>query len=464
MYRHGHIVVTLIAGETLPHVPNHLDCLVGAGRATGRLDGGPIERAIVRWAGGCRCTGVFHARRSLGRIGEQHVGFDDLEERLGLSRTYQIELATPERTRAVVGALRDLAQIETAVEQTLATVPFAVAPPVRSAIHRLTRDDAERPHHRVRAAEALAMEPGIEGVTVGIVDSGVALGHEELQRKLLAGFDTVDLGLGEVGDGLRLVGDSRGTDFSPRDDAGHGCHVAGVIGAQGWRIPPGIAGHCLLLPIRVLAGAEIGQTGRRTGVGALPDIDAGLKVCVDLGADVINMSFGTPASLVDPAGPPPHQAVVRYADLQGCVLVAAAGNSGKRQRFYPSALPEVLAVGSLGEDNRRSSFSTWGDHLALCAPGERIVSLGRHGYKVSTGTSHAAPFVAGAAALLVSRARRRGARLRGEDVRSLLVRSATPLAPTGFDPEVGYGLLNAAAALEHLDRAWAAGESLGRST
>src|SRR6185437_13864980 len=88
------------------------------------------------------------------------------------------------------------------------------------------------PHERVRAPQAHQLEPGDERVTVGLVDTGISIGHPELQRKLLAGYDTVDLGLDEAA-GLRLVGDSRGADFTPTDDVGHGTHVGGIVAATG---------------------------------------------------------------------------------------------------------------------------------------------------------------------------------------------------------------------------------------
>ncbi len=178
-----------------------------------------------------------------------------------------------------------------------------------------------------------------------------------------------------------------------------------MIGAHGWGIPRGVGGRCLLLSIRVLAAARQ-PSGGVVGIGDLTNIDAGMKVCVDLGADVINMSFGTAAADIDPHGPLPHAAIVRYASAANCVLVAASGNTGRKEVFYPAALPEVIAVGSVGAGGERSPFSTYGDHIALCAPGERIVSAGRDGYEEASGTSFAAPFVSGAAALLVSRARR----------------------------------------------------------
>ena len=295
------------------------------------------------------------------------------------------------------------------------------------------------------------MEAGNESVTIGVVDTGITLGHPEMQRKLLAGYDTVNLGMGRMSDGVKLVGDSRGSDFNPTDEVGHGSHVAGIIGAQGWRIPRGIGGRSFVLPIRVLAAAQSGNRAKPMGIGGLADINAGLKCCVDLGATVINMSFGTPASSINRDDPLPHAKVIRYAEHYGCVLIAAAGNSGIEEKYYPAALPEVIAVASVDKLNRRSSFSTYGDHILISAPGERIVSTGLKGYMVSSGTSHAAPFVTGVAALLVSRARRSGKSLNGADVKRILKASAETLNG-GFSNETGYGFLNAVSALRHLDR------------
>jgi subtilisin family serine protease len=231
----GHLQVTLRLGDTLAHVPNHMDYLIGAARPAGRLDGnGPIDHALREYGGGgFRALGVYASRRSLDKVGEKHTRFDDLEETIGLSRTYKIELADHEKAGDAVKALRDLEGVEMAVEQCLATTPrdadaeaLAGSTAPRS---KLTRRDAQVPHDRVRAPEALSLEPGDERVTVGVVDTGVSLGHRELQRKLLSGVDTVDLGMGNVNSQVSLVGDSRGTDFNPSDEVGHGCHVAGII-------------------------------------------------------------------------------------------------------------------------------------------------------------------------------------------------------------------------------------------
>jgi subtilisin family serine protease len=440
--RSRHLLLKLRAGEAPEHVPCHLDHLVGAARRVSSLDGGPIDGAL-RIAGGFRALGVYHAAASLGRVGEQALRWSHAEEELGLARTYQVEIADAASAERVVDRLRSLASVESAHVQTLATAPFSAA-----AVDAVT-DSAWIPHERIHAAEAHRLEPGDERVTVGLVDTGISLGHPEFQRKLLAGYDTVDLGVDEAS-GLRLVGDSRGKDFTPSDAVGHGSHVGGVVGATGWDLPPGIAGLSLMLPVRVLAAALVKDGTRPAGIGAEANINAGFKVAVDLGATVLNLSFGTSEHDLDPEAPKPQADVVAYAHRNGCVLVAASGNSGAAERYYPAALPEVIAVGSVGGDGRRSSFSSYGEHVALCAPGERIVSCGLRGLKEGSGTSYAAPFVTGAAALLVARARRRGRTLTPPEVRALLVSSATPL-PGAPATEVGSGLLDAEAALRRLD-------------
>jgi subtilisin family serine protease len=444
--------VTLRPGVAPDHVPTHLDLLAGAARHASVFRIAALDRVLSTWGGGARIAATYHARRSLGRFGSHHLGYNDLEERLGMSRTYRVQISDTSRTGDVIAALRALAAVDTVSVQQLATIPFEAlpsdAPPAgRDAALRAARE----PHHRVHAFEAHALEPGDERVTTAVVDTGVVVGHPELQRKCLAGYDTVDLGMGQLNSEVKLLGDSRGYDYNPNDEVGHGCHVAGIIGAQGWEIPRGVGGRTLILPLRVLAAAMKAQGSRRMGVGALSDINAGMKVAVDLGADVINMSFGTPASSVDAPATLPHERVIRYATHHGCVLVAAAGNSGAEERFYPAAHPDVIAVASVDGSGRRSRFSTFGEHLALCAPGENIVSAGRRGYQMSSGTSFAAPFVAGAAALLVARARAAGVNLGGARVRDLLIRSATRLGAGGYCRETGHGLLNVAAALRLFD-------------
>ncbi|MBK7616748.1 MAG: S8 family serine peptidase [Burkholderiales bacterium] len=458
MKRAGHLMLTLRSGEAPRHVPAHLDCLAGAGRPASRLDGGRIDAALSRYGGGARIESIYHARRSLGRFGEHHANFDDQEEALGLSRSYRIQLGDGEGDESVVAALRDLAAVEAVSVQLLIRTEDvmhdnSVLPDMKL---------ARQPHEQINAIAALAMEAGDERVTTAVVDTGIVIGHPEFQRKCLAGYDTVDIGMGRVGDKLKLVGDSRGLDYNPYDEVGHGCHVAGIIGAQGWHLPRGVGGRSLLLAVRVLAGALDERRGKRVGVGCQPDIDSGMKVAADLGADVINMSFGTPASSLDPAAPVPHRSVVAYASSMGCTLVAAAGNSGIEEIIYPAALSEVICCASVDAKGRRSSFSTQGDHVTLAAPGEQILSCAQRGYQVSSGTSFAAPFVSGVASLMKARAMRAGSRLDGAQTKALLIDSCKPLGTGGFSRDTGHGQLDALAALQALDR-WLQGKKGRRS-
>lgn len=437
MRRPGHLLLELEAGEDRPFVPAHVDCAIVAAVPAATLDrGGRIDRALGG-RGAFRVRGLFHARGSLGRVGQQASGWDDVEHETGVATSFAVELADTGGTDAAVDRLRGAPRVRAVSVMPLATTLRVTGGPGGPP----TRAEISRPFEQVRAYEAHAVEPGDERVRVAVIDTGVALGHPELRARLLAGYDTVDLSGGALGPGSRLLGDASGRDFVPQDEVGHGSHVAGVIGAVGHRVPPGVGGHSLLLPVRVLAAAVSGSSGP-AGVGSTLDIDAGLKLGVDAGADVVNLSLGTPESDVDPEGPRPHGAAVRYARARGTVLVAASGNSGRTERYYPACLEGVLAVGAVGPDGGLAPFSTRGTHVTIHAPGEAVVGLGLRGYRRSSGTSHASPFVAGAAALLVARARRSGRIPTPEAVMEALVHAATG------DPPV----LDVVRALAEIDR------------
>lgn len=446
MKRAGHLLLKLRAGCPFGHVPAHLDVMAGACRPLNHVDGGGrIDACLRRHTDGSRVQRVFHARRSLGHMGEQGSAFNDSEKCLGLDRILEIEIADPRHTANLIADLRALDQVEWVCQENLSRALQG------NAAQAFDQHALWVPHERVNAPRALAMEAGDRNIIVAVIDTGVALDHPELTQRLRAGFDTVDLGMGMVAGGIRLVGDSRGRDFCPRDETGHGTHVAGILGARGLQVPPGVAGRASLLPVRALAAAALDEHGEQLiGVGGIADIDAAIKVAVDLGATVLNMSFGTPASQLDPNAPPPHTDITRYALEQGAIPVAAMGNSGKLEAFYPAALPNVIAVGSMNQHNQRSAFSTRGEHITLCAPGEDVVSLAMQGYQASTGTSHAAPFVAGTVALMAARARRGGRSLDAATASRLLAHSASG-GPGSHNPDTGHGMLDAAAALRALD-------------
>jgi subtilisin family serine protease len=441
MIRTGHILLKLKEGiET--RLPAHLDVLDGAARAGGSVDGrGPVDQAILARTSGLRAKRCFHASESLARVGNRNVHYNATELSLGLPNVLSLQIADAECTHEVVSELRDLVEVAWVMAEPLATVPFR-APRARAGALAATAA-AEL----VGADEALAMEPGSRAVAVAVIDTGVTLEHVEFERRLRSGYDTVDLGMGRVADGVSLVGDSLGRDFCARDETGHGSHVAGIIGARGLSMQRGIAGRSPLIPIRALAAAQSGDSAV-FGVGALSDIDAAIKVAVDMGAKVLNMSFGTSRAETDPSGSLPHIDSIAYAVAEGCIPVAAMGNSGAEEEFFPAALPSCIAVGAMTLAGKRAEFSTTGVHIALCAPGEDIWSASLGGYADSSGTSHAAPFVSGAAALLAARAARRGHDLTEAEARAALCLSAAGDSP---NLETGWGMLNIPAALRHLD-------------
>lgn len=440
------LLLTLRLGEMPEHVPG-LRAVHGYGTPPADfVDGGVIDR-LLRHHGGAARVARLHSARV--RRAERNVAgarrFDDAEQLSGVARVLRIEVREAGRMPALLAALAELPMVERVVPDHLCHAPFDTLP-----------DDGALPRHgdpgwaqaAVRLPQALRMEAGDPAIVVGLADTGVALHHAELDARLRPGFDSVDLDPDAVG-GLTLVGDFRRRGQRPDDDVGHGTGCAGILVARGAGMPAGGAGLCGLTPVRVL-GAAVGPDAKRFGVGALDNIDAGMKRLVDLGVKVINMSFGTPDSLLAGDAPRPHEEVIRYALARGVILVAASGNSGRSERFHPATHEGVIAVGAVDAGLQPASFSTRGEHVALCAPGRDIVTCGLDGYQRATGTSFAAPFVAAVCALMASRAQRRAWPLTGEDCRRLLVATARPFGRAGVIG-CGHGVLDAAAALHALD-------------
>lgn len=446
----GSLILKLALGEAPERVPARNDVRDGAAEVATALDGGPVDRIVRQHAGGARIARLYTAAANIGRAGQRNQDYNTEEHMHGLSRTFVLQLA--ERT-ASVGALADalsgVPTVQTATPNWVSLTPFeAPATPHRNPAADV--DYARASGRMVRAPEALAYEPGDPSVIVGIVDSGVAPDHPEFAGRFRPGYDTVQLGDGDVAPGIMLLGDRATPDHDPVDDyVGHGMGCAGIIGALGDTLPPGLAGNTQILPMRALGAAQMPNKASAVGMGAIADPDVAVKLAVDLGAKVLNLSFGTDDALLAPGLPKPHADVVAYALGRGCILVAASGNNGRETLYWPAGYEGVIAVGAVGTDLRPTRFSTTGTHVALCAPGERIITTALSGLQEATGTSFAAPFVAGAAALMVARAARRACPLDGAIAARLLRASAQPVpAPANG---CGAGVLDAVAALSAVD-------------
>ena len=284
---------------------------------------------------------------------------------------------------------------------------------------------------------------GDPSIIVAVLDTGVTLTHPEFKDALLSGYDFVDI----IDGASKFVGDYLGADDIPDDEVGHGTHVAGIIASKGLAMPIGVVPKCRILPVRVLAAME--RNGRRVGAGLVDNINSGIKWAVDQGAQVINMSLGIPHT----GGGLPHQEVVDYAQHKGVTIVAASGNDGQEQLYYPGALPHVIAVGAFDEQGEVTNFSTYGKQVSLVAPGTNIYSTYLHNdYSFSTGTSHASPFVAGAVALLKSYAlKKRGTMVTDAQVKHILKHTADKLDQRFKHRKAGFGKLNLIDALKLLD-------------
>ena len=218
-----------------------------------------------------------------------------------------------------------------------------------------------------------------EGVKVAVLDTGCDLDHPDLKGNLLPGFNFVKPGK------------------DPHDDNNHGTHVSGIIAAENNDVGMvGVAPHSKIIPVKVLD---------RNGNGNLVDVAKGIRWSVDTAkADLICMSLGSPNPVQE------VRKAIQYAHSKGVVCFVAAGNSGLTKNvFYPAEYPETIAIGSIDENMNRSSFSNTGENLDFMAPGNRIFStVPDNWYAVLSGTSMAAPFATGVAALLLSHYRKKG--------------------------------------------------------
>ena len=260
-----------------------------------------------------------------------------------------------------------------------------------------------------------------QGVIVAVVDSGSGP-HPDLAENLLPGRS--------------IIGTVESQDGKDIDASGHGTHVAGIIAAvaNNGIGGSGVAPNAKILPIQVLDQA---------GQGDARDVAAGVRLAADNGARVINLSLGgaTESSSLTQA--------ITYANDKGVLVVAAAGNGGAADKpKWPASLDLTLAVTAVDQANNATSFDQRGDYIDLSAPGANIVSTAKGDYVTLSGTSMAAGFVAGAAALLFAAE----PRVTNAQVRDILLRTASDIGEPGRDVTFGAGLINMVAALAELQR------------
>lgn len=224
------------------------------------------------------------------------------------------------------------------------------------------------------------------GVTVAIVDTGIARVPDLAQTNFVAGYD--------------FVNDREDV----TDDNGHGTHVAGTV-AQSTNNEFGVAGiayEATLMPLKVLGQA---------GGGTITDIAEAIRFAADHGADVINLSLGGGGDT------DVLREAIDYAHGKGVVIVAAAGNANANAAAYPARYPNVIAVAALDASGARAPYSNFGAGVDIAAPGgftgndnelggilQNTINpeTGESVFRAFQGTSMATPHVSAVAALVKS--------------------------------------------------------------
>jgi serine protease len=293
---------------------------------------------------------------------------------------------------------------------------------------------------RIQADRAWSLATGA-GVTIAIVDTGVDLGHPDLAEKIVTYPDADFV-------------DGKGDEDGPQDEAGHGTHVAGIAAAvTGNDVGvAGVAPGAAILPVRVLDGNDTERTSR---------IAAGVRYAADKGAEVINLSlaYSAPGHVDSITGSmkPVHEAIT-YALSKGAVVVASSGNDTLPVCAEPAAVSGVLCVGAVDRSDRPAYYTNFDSRRSksyLVAPGgDQSISCANDilstylrgaarscssfdGYEADAGTSMAASFVSGVAALLSSKG------LKNDEIVACLLSQTDDLGPPGRDPVFGYGRVNA---------------------
>lgn len=273
-----------------------------------------------------------------------------------------------------------------------------------------------------------------QGVTVAVLDSGVDPSVQDLTGKVTVGPDYAK------GANPRGVAPKRlhGTNMASII-AGHGHGPGGGDGMMG------VAPDAKILSIRViLEKDEPGFLTYSSDARYNDIITKGIRYAADHGAEVINMSLGRRLPSFS------ERQAIGYAIAKGVVVVASAGNDGDRENgsslySYPASYPGVISVAAVDASRQRAGFSDRNGAVLVSAPGVNVIGAGPGDtYWHGDGTSPAAAFVSGIAALIRSRYPRLAPGL----VAQAIATGTTGRPSSGYDTAVGFGEVNAVSALQ----------------
>lgn len=266
---------------------------------------------------------------------------------------------------------------------------------------------------KIEAPKAWDVSQGGYG-PIAVVDTGIASAQSDLSGWISQGYNFV-------------AGNT-----NANDDNGHGTHVAGIISASS-NNGNGVASigfKGTLLPVKVLDS---------NGSGTYANVASGIIYAADQGSKVINMSLGGSSSSLT------LKNAVSYAQSKGSIIVAAAGNNGNSTAVYPAVYPGVIAVSASTQDDTLASFSSYGSHIYVSAPGTGIISTYNNGgYATLSGTSMATPVVSGLIGLALSRGTTSVTTVIADLKTASDKVGPYPYDQNGWNQYFGYGRINAA--------------------
>lgn len=297
---------------------------------------------------------------------------------------------------------------------------------------------------QLRVPEAWQLSKG-ENTVVAVIDTGTAFGHPDLAKNMVPGFDAFGNKAGKTGGDVSSL-------HHVMASYKHGSHVAGIIAAEtdNGRGIAGVAPAAKIMPISIFPSfsgwlknlLKPADDADQTIISILAN---GIIWSVDNGADVINMSLAVTqkSSTIERA--------VQYALDANVSVIVAAGNQRHQgnTRNELAAIDGVVAVGAVDDKAEITFFSNSGDYLSVAGPGMDVLStapsfLGMNNYIKMTGTSMAAPHIAGVAALIKSKY---GAVATPEFIKQRLESTAVDKGTPGWDEFYGHGLVDAYRAL-----------------
>ncbi|WP_276363161.1 S8 family serine peptidase [Daejeonella sp. H1SJ63] len=298
-----------------------------------------------------------------------------IEDTIGLDRVYHLKFDPATGVEKVINELLKNPLIEYAEPSYVYYASYIPNDPFYSGNQAYLR--------QVKAEQSWDLIRNSSNTIIAIVDTGTDMDHADLKANILSpGIDLV---------GADFANSIEDNDPDVKSDsAGHGVMVSGIASAisnNGFGIAS-LASDAKLMIVKVSADNRARTIYRGY---------EGIKYAADNGAHIINCSWG------GPAGGFFGQDIINYAFSKGCMVIAAAGNSSSSQIDYPAAFQGVIAVASVDINDKKSSFSNYGNSVTLSAPGEIFTTSNGNKFTNTQGTSFSTPLVSSAAALVRSK-------------------------------------------------------------